>query len=281
MNVHEEFPKKKSALSEFCFTRLFDYTIVILEHEENIQKKNLYISVNQPIKQLNFEQKYFIEKRIFLPNGKKWKSFLFVYSVMESLINYLLQFGILDGAQIEYLKSQAVIRRCKKDERNMLLGQAQNEVAFLIKGILRIYYLNSKGEEVTKFFFEENSILVDIHSYIHDQPATACAHVLAECEFIVFSEQSMKDILAQIPGWELLYSKITAAALAKKVNVLSAMVCEDAKTRYLSFLRDHPMLANRIPLHYLASYLGVTATSLSRIRRNIIHQPKIILKESA
>ena len=57
---------------------------------------------------------------------------------MESLINYLLQFGKLDAKQIEFLKSQAVIRLYKKDDRSNQLGQASEEVAFLIKGILSI-----------------------------------------------------------------------------------------------------------------------------------------------
>jgi len=200
---------------------------------------------------------------------------------MESLINYLLQFGKLDAKQIEFLKSQAVIRLYKKDDRSNQLGQASEEVAFLIKGILRIYYINDQNEEITKFFFAENSFLVDIHSYIHNQPAVPCAHVISDCEFIIFSPKAMSDISAHIPGWELLFSKIVAAELAKKVNALSAMLCEDAKSRYLSFLRDHPMLANRIPLYYLASYLGVTATSLSRIRRKIIDRSRVVLQESA
>jgi len=72
-----------------------------------------------------------------------------------------------------------------------------------------------------------------------------------------------------IIGWDEIVNKITSKGLAEKVNKISSMMAEDATERYLSFFGKFPGLANRIPLSYLASYLGITQSSLSRIRKNI------------
>lgn len=79
----------------------------------------------------------------------------------------------------------------------------------------------------------------------------------------------MKELSMTIIKWDNIIAKITAKALADKVNKISPMMAEDATERYLSFLEKFPNLANRIPLSYLASYLGITQSSLSRIRKNI------------
>ena len=76
----------------------------------------------------------------------------------------------------------------------------------------------------------------------------------------------MKELSMTIIGWDNIVSKITSKALAEKVNKISSMMAEDATERYLSFFDNFPTLANRVPLSYLASYLGITAESLSRIR---------------
>ena len=79
----------------------------------------------------------------------------------------------------------------------------------------------------------------------------------------------MRELSMTIIEWDNIIAKITSKGLADKVNKISPMMSEDAKERYLSFLEKFPNLANRIPLSYLASYLGITQSSLSRIRRNI------------
>ena len=86
---------------------------------------------------------------------------------------------------------------------------------------------------------------------------------------IVFSKEAMQELSMTIIGWDVIISKITAKGFAEKVNKISSMMAEDATERYLNFFTKFPKLANRIPLSYLASYLGITQSSLSRIRKNI------------
>jgi len=188
---------------------------------------------------------------------------------MEPLINYLLQFGHLNQQQTDLIKSKAIIKSIKKDEYYHEAGKIPREIIFLTEGIMRICYYNNKGEEITKYFIDENNFVADINSYNQGVPSTEYIQAIADCEYIVFSKTALEELSMTIIGWDTIIAKITSKALAEKVDKISPMMTEDAAERYLRFLSKFPTLANRIPLSYVASYLGITQSSLSRIRKTI------------
>jgi len=188
---------------------------------------------------------------------------------MKALINYLLQFGQLNQQQIDLVKSKAIKTELKKEVYFSEAGKIAKQVAFVVEGILRVCYYNNKGEEITRYFVDENNFAVDINSYIYKIPSSEYIQAVTDCKLIVFSDCALKELSLTIIGWDDIINQITAKSLIEKVNRISPMLAEDAKSRYLNFLDKFPQLANRIPLSFLASYLGVTQSSLSRIRRNI------------
>lgn len=188
---------------------------------------------------------------------------------MEQLINYLLHFGQLNEQQIELIKSKAIVKTTKKDAYYHEAGRIPREVIFLTEGIMRVCYYNNKGDEITKYFLDENHFIADVHSYNQNIPSTEYIQAITDCEYIVLTKAAMEELSMTIITWDAIVSKITARGLAEKVNRISPMMAEDATERYLMFLKNFPDMANRIPLSYLASYLGITQSSLSRIRRNI------------
>lgn len=130
-------------------------------------------------------------------------------------------------------------------------------------------YYNSKGDEITKYFIDENNFAVDINSFNQKIPSSEYVQAIGDCSLLLFSTEAFEELSLTIIDWDNIIRKITEKALIEKINKLSPMLSEDASTRYLDFLNKFPTLANRIPLSYLASYLGITQSSLSRIRRNI------------
>ena len=188
---------------------------------------------------------------------------------MNALINYLLQFGNLNQQQIDLIMNKAVLREIRKDEYFHEAGRIPREVIFLTEGIMRVCYYNNKGDEITKYFIDENNFLADINSYNQEIPSTEYIQAVTACTYFVLTKSAMKELSMTIIEWDNIIAKITAKGLADKVNKISPMMAENAKERYLSFLEKFPGLANRIPLSYLASYLGITQSSLSRIRKNI------------
>lgn len=116
---------------------------------------------------------------------------------------------------------------------------------------------------------DENHFAVDLNSFTTQVPASEYIQAVTDCKLIVFSTDALKELSLTIIGWDNIISQITTKAVVEKVNRISPMLAEDAKVRYLNFLQHFPNLTNRIPLSLLASYLGITQSSLSRIRKNI------------
>ncbi|MBZ4035100.1 Crp/Fnr family transcriptional regulator [Flavobacterium sp. 17A] len=188
---------------------------------------------------------------------------------MKELVNYILQFGNLNQQQIDLILSKAQEREINKEDYFSEAGKVSVEVGFILEGILRVCYYNNKGEEITKYFIDENNLVVDLDSFDNNICSSAYVQAVTDCKMIVFSKKDWQELLDTIIGWDTIVHKIISKALIQKVARRSPLVSEDATTRYLSFMEMFPNVINRVPLSYLASYLGITQSSLSRIRKNI------------
>jgi CRP-like cAMP-binding protein len=188
---------------------------------------------------------------------------------MKNLIEYLLLFGNLNQQQVDLISKKATERELRKEDYFSEAGKIPRQVGYVVEGILRVCYYNNKGEEVTKYFTEEKQFIVDINSFDNNVPSTEYIQAVTDCKLIVFSKPDWEDLSNTIIGWDNIVNKIIKNALLQKVERRSPLISEDATTRYLSFMGKYPHLVNRIPLSYLASYLGITQSSLSRIRKNI------------
>ncbi|QCR21799.1 Crp/Fnr family transcriptional regulator [Pontibacter sp. SGAir0037] len=188
---------------------------------------------------------------------------------MKALINYILQFGNLNQQQIDLIMSKALEQELPKDAYFSEAGKVARQVGFVTEGVIRVCYYNNKGEEITKYFIDENNLVVDIESFNSGVCSSAYVQAVTDCKLVIFNKKDWQELLDTIIGWEAIVHKIIAKALILKVERRSPLVTEEATERYLKFLEIYPNAVNRIPLSYIASYLGITQSSLSRIRKNI------------
>lgn len=188
---------------------------------------------------------------------------------METFIDYILQFGNLNPQQIGLIKSKATVIELHKDEFYWEAGKTVNQIGFLIEGVLRVYYYNNKGEEITRYFIDENHLILSGHTIDEVYIPSEYLSAVTNCQLVVFSKRDWREITDTILGWDAIVQKITTKYHREKMERRSELVSQDATTRYLDFIEKFPNLANRIPLSYIASYLGITQSSLSRIRKNI------------
>ncbi|MEP7264463.1 MAG: Crp/Fnr family transcriptional regulator [Bacteroidota bacterium] len=188
---------------------------------------------------------------------------------MKEFVEYLLQFGNLNQQQIDLILKKSKELKLKNNEYFSEAGKVAKQFGFITEGIIRVCYYNDKGEEMTKYFIDENNIVVDLNSFDNSIPSSAYLQAISDCKIIVFSKKDWEELLNTIIGLDNIVRKIISKALLRKVVRLSALVSDDGTTRYLSFMEQYPNLVNRIPLSYVASYLGITQSSLSRIRKNI------------
>jgi CRP-like cAMP-binding protein len=188
---------------------------------------------------------------------------------MNQFIEYLLQFGNLDQQQTALILKKAKEIRLQNNAYFSEAGKVAKQFGFITEGIIRVCRYDDNGEEMTKYFIDENNIVVDLNSFDNGIQATAYLQAISDCTILVFSKPDWDELLHTIVGFDTIVRKIISKASHRKVVRLSALVSEDATTRYLSFMEQYPNLVNRISLSYIASYLGITQSSLSRIRKNI------------
>ena len=188
---------------------------------------------------------------------------------MERFIEYVLQFGDLNKQQIDLIKNKSTEIELRKDEFYWEAGKTVKQIGFLTDGVIRVFYYNNKGEEITRYFIDENHLILSGNTIDEVFMPSEYLSAITDCKLVVFSKKDWKEISETIIGWDSILQKIIAKYHNEKVARRSELVSQDATTRYLDFIEKFQTLVNRVPLSFIASYLGVTQSSLSRIRKNI------------
>lgn len=188
---------------------------------------------------------------------------------MKELIDYISQFGNLSKQQIGLITSKAIELGLRKGEYFSEAGKIPRQIGFVVKGVIRICCYDNKGREITKYFIDENRLVVDYDNFETELVSSDYLQAVTDCKLIVFSKQDWEELYKTIADWDKIVAKAVQKAFQIHLERRTALVSEDAVTRYLSFLEKFPTLANRVSQADIASYLGVTRFSLSRIRKNI------------
>jgi CRP-like cAMP-binding protein len=156
----------------------------------------------------------------------------------------------------------------KKGDYLLKENQTVNEIAFIEKGVLRLYYL-SDGKEINNHFFLENDYAVSYLDFLKKRPSRYYIQAMEECELLTFNSRSLQIAYDKSKNWERFGRIVAESVYAIATNRFESFLFLSAKERYLQMLNDYPRFIQRIPLYHLASYLGIERESLSRIRKEI------------
>lgn len=184
---------------------------------------------------------------------------------MKEFIKYILQFGNFNQHQIDLITSKGAEVDLSKDNYFWEATKIPEHIGFIVNGVVRVSYYDNQGVEITKYFFDENHLIKDWFNF---EPSFYIQTV-TNCRFIIFTKKNWKELSDTILDWDKVVDKIMTRQHTEKIEKISSMISQDATTRYLEFLKNFPNITNRIPLSYIASYLGITQSSLSRIRKNV------------
>ncbi|MEM6966852.1 MAG: Crp/Fnr family transcriptional regulator, partial [Bacteroidota bacterium] len=140
----------------------------------------------------------------------------------------------------------------------------------------RLYY-DKDGEEITGFFFTENMMFAGFESFLSQQPSLQGIKTLEPCELIVIPYSAYQNLYDAIPRFNIFTRKLLEERFIFAQKVVASLILDKPEERYLNLFRRQPELLNRVPQHMLATYLGITPVSLSRIRKRIfedgVHLP--------
>ena len=163
-------------------------------------------------------------------------------------------------------------------EKDMLLiqeGRVSRKAYYVQSGIIRCYLYNNEGDEITTRFFSAPDFLNDHLSFFKQKPSEEFYQTLTDCRMWTINFDDVQHCFHEIPEFREWGRMLLTL---NYVNMHSRMVSfhkHDATERYLHLLEQRPEIVREVPLKYVASYLGITKHSLSRIRKEILTSEKL------
>jgi CRP/FNR family transcriptional regulator, anaerobic regulatory protein len=161
------------------------------------------------------------------------------------------------------------IKSFKKKEFLLQEGKVCNKIYFINSGCMRAFY-NVEGVENTVQFFFADSWYTDYESFLTGKPATENMQALEPCEIVQFNKEDLYKLYETYPVFHSV-GRVMAENAFMSLSKLNKMLTNEEPTeRYLNLLQLRPDVVEKIPQHYIASYLGIKPESLSRIRKRIL-----------
>ncbi len=145
-------------------------------------------------------------------------------------------------------------------------GEVCNFEAYIVKGCIRSCYLDDNGAEVVLQFSVEDWWVSDVASFQEQKPASLFIETLEECELLILNFQHKEELLQRVPKFERVFRLMVQRHLAALQERLIKNIALPAADRYQEFISRYPTIPQRVPQHYIASYLGITPEFLSKIR---------------
>jgi CRP-like cAMP-binding protein len=194
--------------------------------------------------------------------------------MLESIFNffesYIRTHNLFSDDEIATIKSLAIPKRLKKKQYLLRQGSVCRFHTFVCSGCLRSYRIDDNGNEHIFNLSPANHWVSDRVSLVTETPSEEFIDALEDSAVIQLSVNSFKTLLKDIPNFDTLNTKIIIDECSTSRDRIYMMLSHQAEERYRQFIQCFPQLHNRIPMFMIASYLGVTRETLTRIRSNMI-----------
>ena len=190
-------------------------------------------------------------------------------SKFSNLRNHITETDVFSDDEFEKLISYFTIVNLKKKEYFTVQGELCRYLAFVNSGCLRAFHTDNKGNEFTMYFAFLNWWTGDKTSFYSGTPSRFSVQALEDTEILQANKEKWEEALDQIPVFEKWYRVKARKSYEAAQQKLIDTQTESAEEKYLKLVKTAPEIVQRIPQHYIASYLGIKPQSLSRIRKNI------------
>ena len=190
----------------------------------------------------------------------------------ESLFPNLKHLIGLTNEEFDTFLGCLQFQKLKRKEILIVEGDICRYAYFIKKGCLR-YFHNVDGQEITGQFFFENAWYTDYESFLLQKPSKQNIDALEPTELVLLPKNELQNLYITIPKFEKFGRIMAETAFIGLRNRTELLTQQSAEERYLSLMKERPKVIERVPQHYIASYLGIKPPSLSRIRKRIMNSP--------
>jgi CRP-like cAMP-binding protein len=155
-----------------------------------------------------------------------------------------------------------------KNEFLLKEGKISDHYYFIETGFLRAFAIDTEGNEVTTGFYGTGNLVFEVSSFFTRQPARENIQALTDCTGLYLTYEQLNHLFHSLQEFREFGRSILVKGYAALKDRMLSMITETAEERYESLLKSNPEIFQNAPLKYIASYLGITDTSLSRIRKD-------------
>lgn len=172
--------------------------------------------------------------------------------------------------ELDFIKPYLEFKTIEKGAYYLKQGQVQKKLGFVVKGLLRQYYIDLKGKEITVNFTNEHNFSTDYNAFVQQIPSNYNIKCLEQTTIIELDYKRIQEGYLKYKNYERFGRLIAEKILIQRQKRIESLLFDSAEMRYKNFISKHSKLFNRISLSHLSTYLGVERQSLSRIRKSIL-----------
>jgi CRP-like cAMP-binding protein len=187
--------------------------------------------------------------------------------MFESLAKYLIEKGGLTPDELKLVEEAAVPRKIRKHQYLLQEGDISHYNSFVVKGCFRLYRVGKNDQEHILRFAIENWWISDYDSYQSGLPSKNNIDALENSELLMIEKAKFDMLRETIPRFKELIDKLVAKNYEAHQNRILSNISETAEQQYDNFIRSYPTIYERVPLHMIASFLGMSRETLSRVRQ--------------
>ncbi|MGN0021605.1 MAG: Crp/Fnr family transcriptional regulator [Sphingobacterium hotanense] len=187
------------------------------------------------------------------------------------IFKFVYQHPLFEAADLELISKEHQRVELKKGDYLLKKDQIANCYSIVESGLIRTYLYDYEGNEITTGFTGTNEVAIEVASLFQRIPTQEYMQCLTDCVLWQIDYDHFQELFHQIPAMREWGRAWMAFELYLSKKRATEMITEPATQRYLHLMQEKPQIIRQAPLKHIASYLGVTDTSLSRIRKEIMH----------
>ncbi|MCF1715291.1 Crp/Fnr family transcriptional regulator [Flavihumibacter sp. RY-1] len=188
--------------------------------------------------------------------------------MFSALFKYSAQLVSFTREEQQIIESYFSVRQVPKKFTLIQNGKIARELYFINKGLLRLYY-SKDTEDITAFIFREHLFASSYDSFLRQAPSIQGLDTLEDSELLVITYDDLNTLYKKVPRMETLARKIAEQRFINAQQILSSYILDSPEERWKKFEAINGDLLLRVPHHMIASFLGITPVSLSRIRKRL------------
>lgn len=190
--------------------------------------------------------------------------------MFEIFLNYLTDKIELSDSEIQLIEGFCKPKKLRKKQFLCQEGEVWHHNAFICRGLVKTFSIAENGTEHIINFAPENYWTGDRESLINGTPSRLNIDAIEPTELILIEKSDFEKLCAEIPQLNQMVNQIIQKSFIVSQDRILANISFTAEEKYQNFLEKYPHIVNRIPQHMIASYIGITPETLTRLRRNMI-----------